>query len=136
MHFVLYSIAYVLMKQVKNFVVNMNPNLKKRKERPMTNGEKFKTAEERGKAFENHCNSQKSGCNKCILNKYAGDMCRFAWLELEYKEELKPCPFCGGESELGKDENLYYVRCQECLTETKVYDNDYEAIAAWNRRAK
>ena len=106
----------------------------------MTNEKKFKTAEERAKAFENHCNSQKGGCNKCILNKYAGDMCRYAWLELEYKEELKPCPFCGGEPVMADNINMmrslsYYVRCA-CGARFASTLSVSAAAEMWNRRAK
>lgn len=46
-------------------------------------------------------------------------------------EELKPCPFCGGEAEY---EGLYCY-CLQC--ESRMADNPDEAsaIAAWNRRA-
>lgn len=68
-------------------------------------------------------------------------------------EELKPCPFCGGEAELGEflgvvpeiDENGAYIDaeteyyawcyCTECGITTIDYDTDAEAIEAWNRRA-
>ena len=74
-------------------------------------------------------------------------------------EELKPCPFCGGEAEicsafenkfLGK---YWYVRCKTCYSRgSDIYESgkelepnqEYEAIKgawdkaikAWNRRAK
>lgn len=73
------------------------------------------------------------------------------------KEELKPCPFCGGEAEicsafenkfLGK---YWYVRCKSCYSRcSNAYESirelkpnqEYEAIKgawdqvikAWNRR--
>lgn len=110
----------------------------------MTNGEKFKTAEERAKAFENHCKSQNGGCNKCILYAYAGDLCRYAWLELEYKEELKEelkeCPFCGGTPVIAdniktKKSLSYYVKCA-CGVRTVSAFSKRVAAEGWNRRAK
>lgn len=46
-------------------------------------------------------------------------------------DQLKPCPFCGGEAEY---EGLYCY-CLQC--ESRMADNPDEAsaIAAWNRRA-
>lgn len=65
-------------------------------------------------------------------------------------DELKPCPFCGGEAELlpycgdgNRCMGMTYahVRCKKChaMTETKqrVFDYDHEksdAIEAWNSR--
>jgi Lar family restriction alleviation protein len=106
----------------------------------MTNGEKFKTAEERAKAFDNYCISQKSGCNKCPLNKYAGDACRFKWLELEAKEELLPCPFCGGTPVMADNiETMrslsYFVWCA-CGARFASALSVSAAAEMWNRRAK
>ncbi|MCW1431353.1 Lar family restriction alleviation protein [Novosphingobium sp. JCM 18896] len=51
---------------------------------------------------------------------------------------LLPCPFCGGEAELGGYQTAWYVRCQtdECWAETygALYIDATEAIAAWNTR--
>lgn len=106
----------------------------------MTNGEMFKTAEERKKAFENYCLSRKHGCNKCELGKFAGDMCRFAWLDLEYKEELKPCPFCGGEARIiicgCGCSNYYHVKCKSCFCASPSHPQKDNAVSVWNRREK
>ncbi len=73
-------------------------------------------------------------------------------------EELKPCPFCGGEAEicLGCDNKIFgkywFVRCKTCYSRSsdayesrselgpnQVYETIKEAwdkaIKAWNRRA-
>lgn len=48
--------------------------------------------------------------------------------------ELKPCPFCGGNAEM-KSYTMFWVVCDDCLSETTVYSTEEEAIEAWNRRA-
>lgn len=68
-------------------------------------------------------------------------------------EQLKPCPFCGGESEVCISEEHHgmdgwyrvaFVRCKECRCRTPQYAIDgfygcktteQDAIEAWNRRA-
>ncbi len=54
-------------------------------------------------------------------------------------EQLKPCPFCGGEAHIdgtswttrdGKDQA--WVTCKKCHT---YGPSSTDAIAAWNRRA-
>ena len=53
-------------------------------------------------------------------------------------EELKPCPFCGGEAKVlgtkyeGGD---YYIVCEKCRVRVGSYSNPVEAIEAWNKRA-
>lgn len=53
-------------------------------------------------------------------------------------EELKPCPFCGGEEIYGKSEASGRVRavCFDCLASTGWLAGADEAAAAWNRRAE
>jgi len=49
--------------------------------------------------------------------------------------ELKPCPFCGGNSEVHVTEAEYwYVICLECGTISGIYSSEDEAMKAWNRR--
>lgn len=52
-------------------------------------------------------------------------------------DELKPCPFCGGEAKISHYDNRSAVICMSCLNQTGAYDdcNDAKAIIAWNRRA-
>jgi Lar family restriction alleviation protein len=105
----------------------------------MTNGERFKTAEERGRAYARFCNAHPLGCDGCELYEHAGDACGFAWLDLEDEEELKPCPFCGGRAEFYKTlvegSTAGWVQCTNCGVNFLTKERD-EAIAAWNRRVK
>lgn len=50
-------------------------------------------------------------------------------------EELKRCPFCGGEAKI-EGYKIFWATCKECTTETKVFDTKEEAIEAWNRRVE
>ena len=57
--------------------------------------------------------------------------------------ELKPCPFCGGEADLehytvgswDDPEDRYDVNCLSCLASIESKSTEAEAIEAWNRRA-
>jgi len=56
-------------------------------------------------------------------------------------EELKPCPFCGGEAhydvavERQGGYATYYVFCRYCGAETAMFSSIPDAVAAWNKRA-
>lgn len=58
------------------------------------------------------------------------------------QEELKPCPFCGGEGCVQKHvfkgyTDTFGVVCLDCCCETRqFYKTEAEAIEAWNRRAE
>lgn len=108
----------------------------------MTNGEKFKTAEERSAAWNEYCriHYDVSGnrCSECPLWKLGE--CRFTWLDLEYKEKLKPCPFCGSTPVLADNVETmrslsYYVRCA-CGVRTVSALSESAAAEIWNRRVK
>lgn len=54
--------------------------------------------------------------------------------------ELKPCPFCGGETKIRTYSSMgliaFFVRCNDCAAESTCYDTKEEAVAAWNKRAE
>ena len=47
------------------------------------------------------------------------------------QQELKPCPFCGGEAE-ARYGQAWCIRCQAV---TDAFGSTAEAISAWNERA-
>lgn len=59
-------------------------------------------------------------------------------------EQIKPCPFCGGEAIAGyalADYNRWGVSCQDCgaLVEVREWieeNTEAQAIKNWNRRWK
>ena len=49
-------------------------------------------------------------------------------------EELKPCPFCGGEAEIIVVASYYKVRCSRCSGSATIATDRAAAIGFWNRR--
>ena len=110
----------------------------------MTNNEKYKDPKERTDMFRKFCKSH-NGCGHCpIYEQHMHIHCAYAWEELEYKEELLPCPFCGGKAtinpiyndvpETGLMVTLHRVRCPICDARTGDCDTEEKAIKQWNRR--
>ena len=51
-------------------------------------------------------------------------------------DELKPCPFCGGEAEIVGDYYMEWIaECVECCASSMTYATEAEAVEAWNTRA-
>ena len=49
--------------------------------------------------------------------------------------ELKPCPFCGGEAEVRKyTATLIFVQCKSCLAGSTAFTSEHEAVKVWNSR--
>ena len=53
-------------------------------------------------------------------------------------DELKACPFCGGEAKiyLGCNYRVAYVVCLNCRIEGRPMNSADDAITAWNKRAE
>lgn len=58
-------------------------------------------------------------------------------------DKLKPCPFCGGEAGFiepiyvrSEADYPYVIECSQCGIQTSIYNNQDQAIAAWNRRVE
>jgi hypothetical protein len=61
-------------------------------------------------------------------------------------DDLKPCPFCGGEAEYGshqrgspgawENETDHWVFCtsEGCCVHMGMYESTHQATAAWNTR--
>lgn len=51
-------------------------------------------------------------------------------------QELKTCPFCGGEAKTVKStfSGLFLVYCKHCYATSKLLPSVEVAIEAWNRR--
>lgn len=101
----------------------------------MTNEEKYKTPEERNKAFRRFCDNRI--CNDgCPCHKENAN-CGFLWLALEAEEKPLPCSVCGGESIVIEPwiTGGASVICKKCWAFIWAR-SQAEAIAAWNRSAK
>jgi len=59
-------------------------------------------------------------------------------LGYQMNDELKRCPFCGGEAKLCEVNSNHWVNCVnlECDGATICCRNKEEAIAAWNKRVQ
>ena len=52
-------------------------------------------------------------------------------------EELRKCPFCGGEAEIFFVGRIgYLAQCKKCKNMTPWKNTEADAIAAWNRRVE
>lgn len=50
-------------------------------------------------------------------------------------DELKPCPFCGGEAMLFDAVGEMWACCKTCLASSRMHSDPIKAAAAWNDRA-
>ena len=84
----------------------------------------------------NDYNFCKVACSYCTLQQK--DECRIKHKEY-FEEELKPCPFCGGEAKLHEQKHreyasTYYVECKNCECKTIEFLNKDDACERWNTR--
>ena len=100
----------------------------------MKNFEKYKTIDEAETAHYNYCQKYggddyctSNGCRACLLRWLYND---------EEKEELLPCPFCGGGATLKNSNGRVWIECSVCHFRTTISDSDSdsEVIEKWNRR--
>lgn len=105
----------------------------------MTNEEKFKTPEERSKAFSTFCNSDRV-CEDCRLkNMSASILCAYNWLALEAEEEEKPepCFYCSNKTHIDHSKHDdYSVLCDHCGYRSEVCKTKEDAISKHNRTCK
>lgn len=109
----------------------------------MTNGEHYKTVIERTVAFRKFCTNKicKGKEANCIFSDKVHDAlchkCEFAWLDLEYKEELLPCPFCGcSKMKIERFNDTVSIKCAKCGIGTGWLLTEDDAIITWNMRTK
>lgn len=99
----------------------------------MTNAEKYKTPEERSKAFDAYCAATK--CGECLCQASPA-ACEYTWLDLEAREAVpRPCPFCGAGAEARLGTYGWEVECEVCGAKSSPSELKTGAIVAWNKRA-
>lgn len=58
--------------------------------------------------------------------------------ETKKNDKLEHCQYCGRNNAklLGNEADGYWIECPQCAASTIVYNNEQEAIRAWNKGAK
>jgi Lar family restriction alleviation protein len=101
------------------------------------NFEVFKTADERFEGFRKFCKNR--DCEHCPCEgKVHGTIqkCTLVWLDLEYEEKPKPCPFCGHtevDIVLSGCHGGFDACCKDCGA-TVIAESKTMVIEKWNRR--
>ena len=110
----------------------------------ITNASKFKTAEERIKAFARfkkiRCDSDCGDCkSKPVCEHGVSDVTKFAlWLDLPVEEEKPmPCFFCSNSTHTDHSKHDdYSVLCDHCGYRSEVCKTKEDAISKHNRTCK
>lgn len=59
-------------------------------------------------------------------------------IDINFIQELKPCPFCGGvaavNNKIDRAGYTFYAFCSNCLAQSDFQSSFYEAIKTWNIR--
>lgn len=102
----------------------------------MTNYEKYKTTEERVKAFKEWCQGL---CGTCPLERHMLNGCGMFWLDLEAEGNNPiplPCPFCGCTDVVMQDVGGFELACQGCGFHTPAYMEAEKLISEYQRVAR
>ena len=98
----------------------------------MTNEQKYRTAEERIKAFNAWC--LRTTCDKC--DKPKNMSCGIYWLALPCEDKKpEPCQFCGGETRPRRLVGGFCVEC-DCGYTSPFAETEAVAVAAHNRMVR
>lgn len=110
----------------------------------MKNGDRYKTPDERTKAFNKWCDNGvgKGAFKKCLANRCID--CFIRWLDLEAEdEELLKCPYCGGKTvmnlgHLFQNKLHHWVECTnfDCMYRSGHFLYRSDAIQKHNRVAR
>lgn len=109
--------------------------------RRITNAQKYKTIDERVRAFWDFCD-RKHDCKKCELNNGCRSEveCILRWLELKASIEPMNCPYCKSPCTVenvctNEDQTSKYVCCtnEDCMYQSANAKSENEAVIAHNR---
>ena len=87
-------------------------------------------------AYE-HC--KRIQCKTCGATTlwWGNDLARETWNKRSRKQNILPCPCCGGTARAYEGyEDRWVVQCKKCALTSGECKDKAEAIAAWNRRKR
>lgn len=107
----------------------------------MTNEQKYKTADERAKAFRRYCDNMK--CSQCLYGRVSRLICPIYWLADEYKKPKQDLPFILKTevrtgcvvSTICSFDGKEVISCHNVIGDDKAYCDSLNAAAlAWHKR--
>ena len=108
----------------------------------LTNEQKFRTAEERARAFGEFCEKWevcrdcKARCGRNESRIFTSE-CMAHWLALEAEEEKpEPCFYCGGDTTVCEHSPHFDVECEHCGYVSALCSSRSRAIDKHNRVAR